>query len=733
MGRSFIVSHNSNSAEFAIKYFTDMGKKIIYTSPIKALSNQKYYEFNKKFPDTSIGIITGDITNNPVADVVIMTAEILHNQLQNEQFDENIGCIVFDEIHYINDTDRGYVWEESIAILCKKPHSPQIVMLSATISTPEKFASWIESICDREVYISESSERVVPLTHYTFFTCTKIKKINAPSDKKFIEAHINKLSEIKQQNKKINFSSLENTHKLLNMIQYNKINISRTYVIRRVCEYMQKANMLPCIIFVFSRKNVWECAKELSLNFQTKGVNIKKECEAIIRQLPNYSEYLHLPEYVEVVGFLERGIAIHHGGMLSILREIVEIMFLKNYVKVLFATETFAAGINLPVKTTVFTQLSKYSNQGHRNLFPHEYTQMAGRAGRRGIDTVGHVIHLPNLYNKMQMQDYKNILSNIPQKLQSKLKISFNIVLNMDNESAQLKNSVIDNSMFIMESTEACNNISKELVVLENKFDSFLESDIIDWGVYCDLLDLEQKAKNKDRRKLDVQIKLLTDNNPVIFEVQNAHQAIQHKKYEFSKENDYVADQICSIKNILTSNEFMNKNGTITTKGVFAARLKKVHPLIFAEIIFAKEFDVKSPEQIAALISCFVKARGGDETAPLKEFEIAIGIDAHYESLAGIHQIYTGHEYGMCFDYVKYILKWCAAKDEIECKKILQQLWYTDIDTGDFVKMVLEIANTADELNKACEHIGRNDLCHKLQQIPNLLFKYIAMPQSLYI
>ena len=193
--------------------------------------------------------------------------------------------------------------------------------------------------------------------------------------------------------------------------------------------------MLPAIAFVFSRKMVEQCASEITVPLLEDDskipYNVANECEQIVRKLPNFKEYLELPEYNTLVKLLEKGIGIHHSGMIPILREIVEIMISKNYIKLLFATESFAIGLDCPIKTAIFSSVTKFDGRSHRTLLSHEYTQMAGRAGRRGIDKVGHVVHCNNLFDLPFQNDYELMLNGNPQSLISKFRISYGLVFNL--------------------------------------------------------------------------------------------------------------------------------------------------------------------------------------------------------------------------------------------------------------------------------------------------------------
>ena len=403
-------------AEFAIQHFTQLGKKVIYTSPIKALSNQKYYEFTKKFPTISFGLFTGDIKTNPDAQVLIMTTEILMNYLftstiNTQSPDANhalqfqidiqndLACVVFDEVHYINDADRGQTWEKTILML---PRHIQMVMLSATIDNPAGFARW----CEKEdtepdakcVYLASTNHRVVPLTHYGFLTTTEAvyKTIRDKETQKEIRENSNNLILLQNATGSFNEVNAKKIDKIKNLFETNRIRINRKHTLNQLSSFLRENEMLPAIAFVFSRKNVEACAHDITVTlteFDSKiGYTVRNECEQIIRKLPNYKEYLELPEYNSLVSLLEKGIGIHHSGMIPILREIVELMISKRYIKLLFATESFAIGLDCPIKTAIFTGLTKFDGHTERFLLAHEYTQMAGRAGRRGIDTIGHVV-----------------------------------------------------------------------------------------------------------------------------------------------------------------------------------------------------------------------------------------------------------------------------------------------------------------------------------------------------
>ena len=358
-------------AEFAIQHFTEHAegrgeprKKIIYASPIKALSNQKLYDMRRKFPNISFGILTGDCKDNPEADVLIMTTEILRNTLFNKRIsktedgrniplsfemdvENELAAVIFDEVHYVGDAERGSVWEQSILLL---PPQVQLVMLSATIDKPESFAKWIEDekckqseeshITVKKMYLAPTYERVVPLTHYMWVSNHKSAAKKARPD-----GYEQKI--IKFSGKPIKIATSDgvfvenNYYKMYDLINYMKkkrVYVKRQFVLDSLVRYLKAQSMLPALCFVFSRKHVELAAKEIQFSlFETDSIVpsiIGKECQKILMsKLPNYKEYLNLPEYIELVALLEKGVAIHHAGIMSVLREMVEMLFEKGYIK----------------------------------------------------------------------------------------------------------------------------------------------------------------------------------------------------------------------------------------------------------------------------------------------------------------------------------------------------------------------------------------------------------------
>jgi superfamily II RNA helicase len=801
-GNHILVTAHTGSgktlpAEFSIEYFVSKGKKVIYTSPIKALSNQKFYEFTQKFPHISFGILTGDIKTNPEADVLIMTTEILmntlytkHRKIDNEfeskitsatmfemDFDTELACVIFDEIHYINDPDRGRVWEETIMML---PQHIQMVMLSATLDSPEKFALWCETRQDTKeieievnekknkiVYLTTTYERVVPLTHYSFITCTQglFKVLKDKQLEKEIMKTTNTLHIL--QDAKGNFSdtNYQRVHKTLKIFQDKKHFVKRQHVLNTVARHMVDNNMLPAICFVLSRKTLEQCAKETTTDLLEDDSKVpyivRKECEQIIRKLPNYQEYLNLPEYLSMVSLLEKGIAIHHAGIMPILREMVELLFAKGYIKLLFATETFAVGINMPTKTVLFTSLSKFDGTGMRPFYSHEYTQMAGRAGRRGIDTIGHVIHLTNLFKDVDQTTVKIMMKGEPQKLVSKFKISYNLLLNLIyiGETDYTKYAKRSMAQGDIEKTMKCYNVS--ISKLENEINNFttvLNNCRTPINIVEEYIELKQKrlvCVNKKRKEAERSIQSIQDmykniDNDV--EIVTNY-TLKQKCLTDVKEQSYSTEKtidtnVAKVLKLLQTDNFIecqdDNKYILTNKGHIATYIRETHCLVFAELIASNALQNFQAKELVGILSCFTNITVQEEkrdVIPTSEYlnvkNIIQTICNMYENQLAIenyNMIETGIDYSVQFDIIDYAIKWCECETDADCKLLVQNVFIEkEIFLGEFVKAILKINNIASEMEKIAELLGDMNFLSVLKQIPQLTLKYVATNQSLYV
>ncbi len=763
--------------EFAINYFHSKGKKIIYTTPIKALSNEKYHSFTQKYPHITIGLITGDIKTNPEADVLIMTTEILLNKLyqvkssskptsSSVSFDMDINnelsAVVFDEIHFISDENRGHVWEQCIMML---PEQVQMVGLSATLDNPEKFALWletkgkVETKVTKEVYLTKKQIRSVPLIHYSFITIQNSinKAVKDKSIQEEIKKTINKPLVIQDEHGKFNDVNFQNVTKMLKLFEKNDMRVKRQFVLNKVSEYLVQHEMLPALCYVFSRKQLEICAEELTTNlleFDSKiPYTVDRECEQIIRKLPNYEEYMHLPEYVNTVKLLRKGVGIHHAGLMPILREMIELLFAKGFVKMLFCTETMSVGINLPVKTTIFTDINKYNGEINRMLYSHEYTQAAGRAGRLGLDKVGHVIHLNNLFRNVEPIGYKNMMNGRPQSLVSKFKISYNLLLNLIDIGDTDLISFSNKSMIKEDLSKKANDILTKILKKESEIsiiERYSSSEEI-LSEYCELQKTKNLYVNKKRKEIEKRLHEIYENNKNIDTELSIYLKIKELNDELFKLNEqykyiahYLESGVNTVINLLKEEEYVCDELVLSNKGKVASMIREIHCLIFASLYENKVLDTLNSVQLIGLFSCFTNISVMDdvkENFPRSDDNIVNELVSQisesyvqYQNKELSRNINTGFEYEIHYDLIKYINKWCYSETVNDCKLVLQEMSEEKgIFLGEFVKALLKINNIANEFEKIAEYTGNMEFLCKLREIPILTLKYVATNQSLYV
>ena len=394
-------------AEYVITDCLKKKKNAIYTAPIKALSNQKFRDFKETYGD-KIGILTGDVAINSTAPILIMTTEIFRNKLlEKESGLENYSWIIFDEIHYLDDYERGTVWEESLIFL---PEHMKMLALSATIPNIDEFASWIQSIHKKPIKTVIENRRPVPL-HF-FYQCQG--------------EIVDSLNEVKRLGYKID--------NLYYYQRYRGKRVPRTFHLRpnrpvTLIKHLFENDRLPCIYFSFGRKRCEYLAKEIS-GFNFLSVKENKKIKMLYSELCERFGLMTEKSAISLMPLIERGIAYHHAGMLPTLKEVVERLFTSRLIKVIFTTETFSLGINMPARTVVFDELRKYHGRYYGVLKTRDFYQMAGRAGRRGIDIEGFVYSRVNPHY-VSFQELYKIIYDEPEKVRSRFNTSYATTLNL--------------------------------------------------------------------------------------------------------------------------------------------------------------------------------------------------------------------------------------------------------------------------------------------------------------
>ena len=718
----------STVAEYGIAKAISLGKKVIYTSPIKTLSNQKFNDFKKTYE--SVGILTGDIKQNPDSDVLVMTTEILRNMLfKNSEIINDLFCIVFDEVHYINDMDRGHVWEETIIMI---PQNIQIIMLSATIENSETVCKWI-SLKGRNIDIVGTKFRPVPLSHniYVDGELTKVMGNN----KKF-------LTDV-YEDKKSYYS------------KFFKKYISYDPYVNKFIEELENKSLLPCIFFSYSRVKCEKFAKMVNRNLITHEE--RREIEVIFNKYIKgiFYDYERLEQTQTIAKLLQKGIGFHHSGLVHPLKEIQEILFSKGLIKILFATETFAVGVNMPAKCVVFTELTKFDGyiNNFRYLNTSEYLQMAGRAGRRGKDTEGTVIYFP-LKEVPNIQEIRSTYTGNSISVKSKLKLNTKFLLKVI-ESGNYKldkflsmSLLQDENKIVSESIKQKHKENKEtldsyhIIYIENKeFKPEVDE-------YFKINNELNSAKSNKRKKLLSRINLIKNDKDIKKEIDIMEKYFELKnkfnESESSIENCELITKLNSSKNFLTELKYLVNSDDIslinreclTMKGIMASGINECNEILLIEIINEGMLNDLTFEEIFSLMSIFIEERTEEEVI-VSDLEISHNvkyliskveeINNYLHRIASLNMVYFNSEINKTFLESSY--KWAC---QVDFKEIFEKHGENMFE-GNFVKNIIKVLNICTEMSYVCDLVGNTYISEILENMESKIIRDIVSFKSLYL
>ncbi|XP_010906612.1 DExH-box ATP-dependent RNA helicase DExH9 [Elaeis guineensis] len=494
-GESVMVSAHTSAGKtvvalYAIAMSLRDQQRVIYTSPIKALSNQKYREFKEEFSD--VGLMTGDVTIEPSASCLVMTTEIWRSmQYKGSEIMREVAWIIFDEVHYMRDRERGVVWEESIVMAPKNSH---FVFLSATVPNAKEFADWVAKVHRQPCHIVYTDYRPTPLQHYIFpsggdglyLVVDEKGKFREDSFQKALNALIpagegGKKRENGKWQKGIVAGKPSEESDIFKMV---KMIIQRQYD--------------PVILFSFSKRECEFLAMQMAkmdLNEDDEKVNIETIFWSAMDLLSDDDK--KLPQVTNMLPLLKRGIGVHHSGLLPILKEVIEILFQEGLIKCLFATETFSIGLNMPAKTVVFTNVRKFDGDKFRWISSGEYIQMSGRAGRRGIDQRGICILMVD--EKMEPSTAKMMLKGSADCLNSAFHLSYNMLLNQMRSEDGDPEKLLRYSFYQFQADRALPDLEKQVKELEIERDSMIIEEEESLKDYYDLLQQYRSLKNDVR------------------------------------------------------------------------------------------------------------------------------------------------------------------------------------------------------------------------------------------
>jgi len=711
-------------AEYAIALAVHLGKKVIYTSPIKTLSNQKFFDFKKTFANYEIGILTGDIKLNPEADILIMTTEILRNKLDYEQESfADIHSIIFDEVHYFNDPERGFVWEECIT---KLPKHILLVMLSATIDKANEFGEWVARCRERDTLLIGTTWRPVPLHHY-IYTNNEIKLIRHHRDGVFAK-------------------NIDECY-----CYYDKQSITTNRLIS-LTEFLRKKELFPSICFSFSRKKCFDYCLMMKRINSLLTPEETKEMRLIVQKIfsTNLAYYRDIPSTLQLLEMLEYGTSIHHSGLLPIQKELIEVLFSRGLIKFLFATETFAVGVNMPTRSVIFTELSKHDGKGTRILRYDEFMQMSGRAGRRGKDPEGYVIYCP-LRPIEPKHEIMSLLKGKSLKLVSQYNESANTFLRLLNTTTYDEiGAFYKKTLYGLEQTMGVAYYEREYAELEEALRMIPEVELTPdekevIRLYMKLKQELENARGNARQKLQKQFDEISGkmNQATSDYIQNdLHR--KHLKAEMKKVDENIEYSRNAIEiNLEKIRDFNVELGLITQEpvitpyGKIVASLSNCCEVVLGKLIQDRFFDGLDWKTVGVVFACFSEdgPDGEDDVwdktrAQLDEGTI-VALDSVWYTYGNIMETYykyeMEHRLNISFGFVIPFIRWIEKMPLIEVLRV-----YNNFD-GNFVKSIFKIRDICNEVLKVCVNFNLGELQEKINVLLENLIYGIGCFNSLYI
>lgn len=690
--------------EFAVELAINSNTKCFYTTPIKALSNQKYSELVNRYGDSKVGLLTGDTSINSEAQIVVMTTEILRNMIYaNSSTIEKLRYVVMDEVHYLADKFRGAVWEE---ILIHLSESVQVVSLSATVSNAEEFGEWLQTVRgETEIIVSEI--RPVPLYQHVLFG--------------------NRLLDLFDESMKLNpeLTKLErDTYRQVRGNWRDKPKGPKALSRPEVIEKLDRESLLPAITFIFSRKACDAAVKQcLQAGIRLTNEKERDRIRSIVaKNIGNLAQDdLVVLGYYEWLEALERGIAAHHAGLLPAFKTTVEDLFQEGLVKAIFATETLALGINMPARTVVLEKLSKWNGEAHVAISAGEYTQLTGRAGRRGIDIEGNAVILWN--NDLDSNSVGGLASTRTYPLKSSFKPSYNMSVNLISQFGSDKaRSSLESSLAQFQADKAVVGLAKQIRKSEKiRDDLFKEStchlgDFVDYAqMRADIKKLEVVSKRDRRRRIESEEEIFSIRKRMKSHPSHAcpdresHARFTERAHRIQREIDGLSERINTRTNVIAKRFDRIKlildhlgyivNGEISQSGKLLAKIYGETDLLIAESIREGVFSQLSPIDLVAVISVFVYESRSEENAKIPRGDISEALSKISKIYGRVFNLENDHnlepmrapDFGFCW----------PARSWAGGQSLTSVLKDSELTVGDFVRNMKQIVDLLRQLRSA--------------------------------
>ena len=724
-GRSVLVAAPTGAGktvvgEFAAYASLARGKKCFYTTPIKALSNQKFHEFVERFGEDRVGLLTGDTNINSDAEIMVMTTEVLRNMLYaNSSTLLNLGAVVMDEVHYLADKFRGAVWEE---VLIHLMESVQVISLSATVSNAEEFGEWLGEVRgSTDVIVSEV--RPIPLYQHVLIGARMIDLFHEPGrvNPEILALERQALRRVRTPRDRRDRHGSDD------------LRLSRDEVI----EKLQRENLLPAITFIFSRAGC-DAAVKQCLQAGIRLTNTEERIE-IARTAALYTQNI-AEEDLDVLGYrewlmaLERGIAAHHAGLLPSFKGAVEDLFQRGLVKAVFATETLALGINMPARTVVLEKLTKWNGEGHVSITPGEYTQLTGRAGRRGIDIEGNAVVLWS--PTVDSATAAGLASTRTYPLRSSFTPSYNMSINLIARFGRDRaRTSLESSFAQFQADRAVVGLVKQIRKNDLAALEQLESAVCHLGdfnkyasIRLEIKEVERLLTRRDGKKsfdnrqrqrlesdLDNLRRTLRQHACHSCNDRETHARFAERAARLNRESAGLRERVENRTHVIAKTfdricKVLDHLGYIEgekplDQGKILAKIYAESDLLLTETIRKGVLnDLSAPELLSVVSAMIYEGRGSESYAPKMPHQnvanalaTITSIWARLEELEEEYEVKTQREPDFGFAYASY--RWASGHN------LSSVLRGTDMTVGDFVRNIKQLIDLLTQIGGASEHL----------------------------
>ena len=771
-GENVLVTAKTGSGktfvgEYQIAKSLARGGRVFYTTPINSLSNQNFHDLKVLFPAARVGIMTGDIKFCPDADIVVMTTEILRNLLfKRGTATESVGstallsmdgvdAVIFDEVHYINDADRGHVWEETLMLL---PPAVHLILLSATLSTPEPFARWLAELKGVRIWLINTLWRAVPLEHCVVdHTSGEYQTVLTPREVFQADTYRAWLADRKaggvahdKFKEKVRAAHAQGDQgpvagKTRPKAFEHQLNDCMRRLESRAC--------LPAIVFVFSRKGCERMGADLAGSYLDSS-----ETASVAHiwdfHLARFRDSLEVsPQAHTLRALAMRGIAYHHSGLLPFLKEILEILFERGLVKVLFATETFAVGINMPTKTVVFTALEKYTDGGLRPLRSAEYIQMAGRAGRRGKDDKGLVLYLPQR-DPLDLGEFHAVLMGKAGSFGSRLTFDYDFVLKLRNSGRPLRD-LLEGSYWWRLAQIDCLSQEKEFAALEASLATasahLSESQREACQKRCEIEERLHNSQNSRKKAATRELAMWKDEHPPqvwepVFERfrrwQTAAAAVAATVLE--PVGAEVEGTVALRLRLLSECGYVGDDGALSPQGRLASEVNEGHPFLMTELFgrLRGASALLSVDDLLIVLATFLAEQGkrSDEVArspdDVRISEAAraaiwsLDADAHrfmaLEQRLGVPS--DPAYWSLSTEFLEPVADWLSTDEPLAVVAAKHGLF-----EGNFLKALMKLASLVEEFQSLATLAGEPRILSLLETARPRILRGVVVAESLYL